>query len=379
MYDLVDYRDMTADRVRADAYAAALRGVVRRDDVVLDVGAGVGILSVLAARAGARLVYAVESNPCVQHARSVLEANGVLDRVVLLRGRVEDVSLPEAPTLLVADLRGPLPLDSKALSAWRAALPRLAPGGRTVPRRDVLYAQPVRSETLADGVHRFGPVAGVSFDPLRAPLANERQPEPSDATPLAPERPLYEVRYALPFPRRFEGAAEFSVEPPAVVHGFRVGFEADLAPGVSFRSFGPGRAPAYGVHVLPAPSPLDVRAPTRLRLRVACDVLGDAAPLRWAVDVDGREGAWQGSFLHAPESLDVLRAGQPDHVPAPDPDDDLDAVLLGAFARGRALRDAIAEAAAALGDDVPAGRVEARAVELSRRRQARVVRRLGGA
>ena len=58
MYSLADYGTMIADRVRLDAHAEALRRVVTPASIVLDVGAGTGVMSLLACKFGARRVYA---------------------------------------------------------------------------------------------------------------------------------------------------------------------------------------------------------------------------------------------------------------------------------------------------------------------------------
>ena len=75
------HRTMICDRVRTDAFRRAIESVVRPGDIVLDVGAGSGILSVFAARAGARRVYAVERTSVAVLAQELAAANGVGDVV----------------------------------------------------------------------------------------------------------------------------------------------------------------------------------------------------------------------------------------------------------------------------------------------------------
>ena len=51
---------LLTDAVRVDAFADAIARVVRPGDVVIDAGTGSGVLAVLAARAGAKQVIAVD-------------------------------------------------------------------------------------------------------------------------------------------------------------------------------------------------------------------------------------------------------------------------------------------------------------------------------
>ena len=77
---------MICDRVRTGAFRRAIDSVVRPGDVVLDVGAGSGILSVFAARAGAARVYAVERTSAAVLAQELAAANGVAEIVQVIHG-----------------------------------------------------------------------------------------------------------------------------------------------------------------------------------------------------------------------------------------------------------------------------------------------------
>lgn len=63
--------------------------------VVLDVGAGSGILSFFAAQAGAKRVYAVEASTMAVHAADLVKSNGLANTITVVPGKIEEISLPE--------------------------------------------------------------------------------------------------------------------------------------------------------------------------------------------------------------------------------------------------------------------------------------------
>src|SRR5712692_2722385 len=107
---------MIADHVRMGAYAQALREAIRPGAVVVDIGCGTGILSLLACQRGARRVYAIEPDASIELARTVARDNGYADRIVFLQDRSLRVSLPERADVIVSDLRGRLPLSGGNLA-----------------------------------------------------------------------------------------------------------------------------------------------------------------------------------------------------------------------------------------------------------------------
>lgn len=66
-----------------------------KDKVVLDVGCGTGILSLFAAKAGARKVYAVDCSSIIEQATQIISDNGFSDVITTVRGKIEEVEIPE--------------------------------------------------------------------------------------------------------------------------------------------------------------------------------------------------------------------------------------------------------------------------------------------
>jgi len=72
----------------------------------MDVGSGTGILSMIAARNGARKVYAVEASDFANVSREVIEANGLSSIIEVIKARVEDVQIDEKVDIIVSEWMG---------------------------------------------------------------------------------------------------------------------------------------------------------------------------------------------------------------------------------------------------------------------------------
>jgi predicted RNA methylase len=148
---VADHRTMALDHIRNEAYASALREVITPHSVVLDLGAGTGVLGLIAARLGARRVYLVEPEPILDVAAEIVRANGLDDRVRCVRGRMEDVELPEQADVIVSALTGNF-LHGEGLlgSLLLARETALKPGGHLVPSSAEMEAVPVQAPIVHD-------------------------------------------------------------------------------------------------------------------------------------------------------------------------------------------------------------------------------------
>lgn len=164
---------MVNDTARNLQFEAALQKLVKPDSVVLDIGAGTGLLSLLAARAGARHVIACEANPVLAGlAREVIKNNGYSDRIrVLNKSSLQidpDTDFPRhaRPDILVAEVFDTLVIGEGALTTFEHARRYLlAPGATVIPRRASLYGRLIESPRLwrEGGV---GSACGFDISPL---------------------------------------------------------------------------------------------------------------------------------------------------------------------------------------------------------------------
>ena len=106
---LYDHLSMLSDHERMRSYHDAIHLNAEsqfKGKVVLDVGTGTGVLAIWAAQAGARRVFAVEGTSVANHAETMAKAHGFDGVIEVLRGRMEDVQLPEPVDVIISEWMG---------------------------------------------------------------------------------------------------------------------------------------------------------------------------------------------------------------------------------------------------------------------------------
>ncbi len=236
---------------RTLAFRAAIEGAVKPGDVVLDAGAGSGILSLFAAVAGAGKVYSVEGDPdLADRLRATVARNGFERVVEVIRGDVRSVSLPGRVDVVVAELIDTWLLDEHqvpALNALRAA-------GAIDDRTRVL---PHRYEAFAAfGEADFG---CYGFD---LPFPSHDWPDldggvwhPLPFRPLCDPVRVFDADFTARIAPEFDAAVSILPTVVGVVNAVRLSGVAHLGEGISL-----GDTPSFnGNKILPL-GELPVRA-----------------------------------------------------------------------------------------------------------------------
>jgi type III protein arginine methyltransferase len=168
---------MMNDQLRNEAYDAAIRRAVTPGALVLDIGTGAGLLSMMAARAGARHVVTCEmTTPVAAKAQQIVAQNGLQDRITVLNKKSNDIvvgtDMPEKADVLVQEIFDSDLLSEGVLPSMEDAHARLLkPGAKLIPSAASAMVALVSGEQLRAMV-RVDKAAGFDVD-----MFNEFMPE----------------------------------------------------------------------------------------------------------------------------------------------------------------------------------------------------------
>lgn len=104
------------------------------DRVILDVGSGIGILSLLSNKYGAKRVYGVESCDISTLAEKLIAANMLQDKIRIIKGSVEKSQLPEMVDTIISAPMGICMLHERMMESFITARKHfLKNGGKLFP------------------------------------------------------------------------------------------------------------------------------------------------------------------------------------------------------------------------------------------------------
>ena len=289
--DFINYHlSMLVDDVRTSAYRQAISQVVKSGDVVVDVGCGSGILTLLACRAGARHVYAIESEPVIEMAKLVAGQNGFQDKVTFFHDVSFKVDIPERADVIVTETMGTFGFEEGILGSLTDARDRfLKESGKLIPHRLELFLVPVELPQFYEHVIDFWVTGcqGLDFSPVRELTVNNFHPlKLHDGTFLS--EPTRVEQVVLGETKNTEVEAKLSVfaNRRGRLHGLAGWFNAELMPGLAV-SNGPGaRASHWGLAFFPIDKPVAVERGNRIVAEIAST--GNGEDWHWQLEVNGR-------------------------------------------------------------------------------------------
>lgn len=161
---------MLRDKRRNGAFDDALRRAVRPGMRVLDIGAGTGLLAMMAARAGAEFVVTCEKNASIADtARDIVALNGFEGRIrVVAKNSTEldaDADMDGRADLVVSEIVSDDLISEGALPVMTDAVARLLkPGGTAIPAAGSAMVALACWQALDEGL--LGDVSGFDVSPF---------------------------------------------------------------------------------------------------------------------------------------------------------------------------------------------------------------------
>ena len=296
--ELIEHAGYFRDARKLAAYQQALDNVVRPGDVVVDLGAGTGLLGLMAARAGAARVYMVEWGSILGAAQEIAARNGLADRMIPVHGSSMDVELPELADVVICDQIGGFVYDAGVLEYFHDARRRLLkPGGILVPGAFTLHLAPVSApEPRADVDIWASNAAGFDTTAMHQLAINtEWRIEGARARPAA--TPAAIATMDASSLDSVTTSVTFTVSEPATVDGLLGWFDAELAPGVHLTNApdAPDRMQRW-CNFYPVERPLEVVPGDTLTATV--DLRPRSQHITWSVEWT-RDGSSLGRSRHS--------------------------------------------------------------------------------
>lgn len=232
------HRTLIADHVRNKAFARALETVIcSSETTVADIGAGTGILALMAARLGAREVFLYEAAEVASVAAKVLKANCARN-CHLIPCHSMDMDDPPRVDVVVSETLGNYPFEENTIETLNDARCRfLKTGGVIIPGRLEQFVAPAVSERIHSELSAWEEVEfDIDLSPAMTMTLNNIYVRSMAPKELLDNGASAKTWDAIDFTRQNrsarKGAANWRLSRATTIFGFVTWWVAELVPGI---------------------------------------------------------------------------------------------------------------------------------------------------
>ncbi len=302
------HRLLLGDRLRNEAFAKALKSVVKPGHIVADIGSGTGFLSFLASHSGAKECHLFEMDHEMAALSRVIAKRNKIINCKVTAGHSTDVPKPPRADVVVSETLGNYALEEGIVETLNDAVARfLKPGGTVIPCALRQYVTPVTNPRLWKELNIW---PGVGFeldltDAEQKTLNNVyvREIKPGDL--LEDGEKEWD---SIDLTRKDNGSirgkeVSWKLDFHQTIYGFCITWEADLTKDITLSTSAASPMTHWQQIYMPVLKPLTVSEGDTLTLSIRSDTRPQVkVNLSWDVSVRTTEGKQEQR-----QSLDMQR------------------------------------------------------------------------
>lgn len=275
-YNFDQYCWMIADEFHSQPFVQILRESVTNDSIVLDIGCGTGIYSLLACQFGAKKVYAVEPNPLIHLAKNFAAQYGCQNKIEFIENISTEIELPEPADVLICDLHVDTPFNELSVASIIDARKRLLkPDAILIPRKDTMYfALAECKDFFEKNISRYlRDYYGINMSSAKRLLTNRMlHPDKKDITQFSEPKIFATLDYATLEEVSFSSQLDWEIKNKGTIHGLLGWFECELGKNIEISNELDNQQTVYGVPFFPFDEAVEVEVGDRVEVNLSVNL-----------------------------------------------------------------------------------------------------------
>lgn len=276
------YRNFLEDDYRYEQIYKAVSKIVKPGDIVIDIGSGMGTLSLFASKAGAKKVYAIEAGEAIIVSQEIAKANK-LNNIEFIRTHSSKLELDVKADVIMTEVIGPLGFGGEITRSINDIKKRLLKSdGKIIPEKLSVFMVPVYDPELYQNIFCWDKnVYGVDFSAGKKLAVNViHEVEVSNKQLVM--TPSFEYNFYTKDDENLSFTQEFSVDSRQTLYGYLGWYEYHLVDGIKLTNQ-PGAKDCWGGQsFFPLQEPLEMDISDKIRTEVKGFFLGGRFYWNWA-------------------------------------------------------------------------------------------------